>query len=265
VKTLPVPAKTAIPIVGASHKVSQKATTRIVRDLAGRAWSGLAKQAFAVELDFRFAMSDPARECWVASACAKKPDETCLNDDERKRDGEEKDGYECSRRQSLQRSALKGAPADSDHGFDDDHQNGRLQTKESGRHVADFAPFSVDDAESHQRDDAWQDEQPTRHQAAAHAMHQPADVRGELLRLGSGQKHAVVERMQEPALRHPSFFFDENAVHDGDLPGRAAEAQRRDTKPDAKGFSHRNAVTSPIPTFSGRQSKRIGHVRPPSC
>jgi hypothetical protein len=194
-----------------------------------------------------------------------KPDEACRNDDERKRDGEKKDGYECSRRQSLQRSAFKGTPTDTDHGFDDDRQNGRLQTKESSRHIADLAPFSVNDAESHQRDDSGQDEQAARHQAAARAMHQPADVRGELLRLGSGQKHAVVERMQEPTFRHPSFFFDENAVHDRDLPGGTAEAQRSDTEPDAKGFAHRNAVTSPIPTFIGRQSERIGHVRPPSC
>jgi hypothetical protein len=42
VKTLPGPAKTAMPIVGASHNASQNAATRIVRDLDGRAWSGMA-------------------------------------------------------------------------------------------------------------------------------------------------------------------------------------------------------------------------------
>ncbi len=89
-------------------------------------WDGLAKQAFAVGPGAHFAVSNPAREGWVASACSKKPDEASRNNDERKRDGEEEDRHECRRRQRLQGSALEGTPADADHGFDDDRQNGRL-------------------------------------------------------------------------------------------------------------------------------------------
>ena len=140
-----------------------------------------------------------------------------------------------------------------------------LATATASGSFADLAPLRIDDAERHQRDDARQDEQPARHQAAARAVHQPADISGQLLRLGTGQKHAVVERMQEPAFRHPPFFFDKNPVHYGDLPGRAAEAQRRDAKPDAKGFADRNAVTRLLLAVAAGQRKRIGQVRPPSC
>jgi hypothetical protein len=102
-------------------------------------WDGLAKQAFAVGPGARFAVSNPARECRVASGRSKKPDEASSNDDDRKREGEEKDGHECSRCQSLQRSALEGTSADSDHGFNHHRRNSRLQTKESRGHIADLA------------------------------------------------------------------------------------------------------------------------------
>ena len=61
--------------------------------------------------------------------------------------------------------------------------------------------------------------------AAPRAVHQPADVDGELLRLGAGQQHAVVERVQEALLAEPAPALDQLAVHDRDLPGRAAETR----------------------------------------
>ena len=59
---------------------------------------------------------------------------------------------------------------------------------------------------------------------AARAVHQPADVGGELLRLGPGQQHAVVERMEEALFADPALLLDQDAVHDRDLSGGAAEA-----------------------------------------
>jgi hypothetical protein len=38
--------------------------------------------------------------------------------------------------------------------------------------------------------------------------------------------------MQKPVLGDPPLLINENAVHDRDLPGRAAEAERRHTQPD---------------------------------
>src|SRR5262245_675800 len=73
-------------------------------------------------------------------------------------------------------------------------------------------------------------------------MHEPADVGGELLRLGTRQQHAVIERMQEPVLRHPALLLDQDLVHDGDLAGGAAETQHGNPQPDAEGFPIGNAV-----------------------
>ena len=58
-------------------------------------------------------------------------------------------------------------------------------------------------------------------------MHEPADINGELLRLGTGQKHAVIEGVQKPALPDPAFLVDDDPVHDCDLSRGAAEAQGR--------------------------------------
>jgi hypothetical protein len=40
----------------------------------------------------------------------------------------------------------------------------------------------------------------------------------------------------------PAFFLNENAMHNRDLSGRAAEAEACDTQPHLKGISERNAV-----------------------
>jgi len=65
-------------------------------------------------------------------------------------------------------------------------------------------------------------------------VHHPADVGRELLRLGSGQHHAVVERVQKALLGDPAFPLDQVLVHDRDLPGRAAEADEAELEPVAK-------------------------------
>ena len=63
----------------------------------------------------------------------------------------------------------------------------------------DPAEGGVDDGERHDREDARQDEERAGDEPALGAVQKPADVDGELLRLGAGQEHAVVERVQEPA------------------------------------------------------------------
>ena len=95
------------------------------------------------------------------------------------------------------------------------------------------AERDVDRRQRQQRDDAGQHEQAAGDQPAAGAVQQPADVGGQLLRLGAGQQHAVVHRVQEPALADPPLLVDERPLHDGDLAGRAAEGLQRDGEPGA--------------------------------
>ena len=85
-----------------------------------------------------------------------------------------------------------------------DRQHRGLQAEEQRLDEADIAERGIDAAQRHDGDDAGQDEQAAGHDAAGGPVHQPADIGGELLRLRSGQQHAVVQRVQEPALAKSS-------------------------------------------------------------
>ena len=60
---------------------------------------------------------------------------------------------------------------------------------------------------------------------APDAVHQPADIDRQLLRLWSRQQHAIVQRVQKSPLADPFLLIDQNAMHHRDLPGRPAETQ----------------------------------------
>ncbi len=53
------------------------------------------------------------------------------------------------------------------------------------------------DAQRHDDDESRQHEQRPGHDAATHAMQQPTDIGGELLRFRTGQQHAEIQRMDE--------------------------------------------------------------------
>lgn len=67
-------------------------------------------------------------------------------------------------------------------------------------------------------------------------MQEPADIDGELLGFGAWQEHAVIEGVQETIITDPAPTLDKLAVHEGDLPCRAAEAEKSDFNPNGKGF-----------------------------
>ena len=73
-------------------------------------------------------------------------------------------------------------------------------------------------------------------------MQEPADVDRELLRLGPRQQHAVGQRVEEALLAHPALLLDQDAVHHGDLAGRASEAVEGDARPGAERLAEGNAV-----------------------
>jgi hypothetical protein len=57
-------------------------------------------------------------------------------------------------------------------------------------------------------------------------MEKPADINGQLLCLGAGQEHAEIKRVKKTRLADPASFLNQLALHDGDLPRRAAEADK---------------------------------------
>ena len=165
------------------------------------------------------------------------------DDDDREGHVEKEDRDKGDGGQRDHQPVAQRALADADHGMDDDGEHRGLQPEEHRLDEADIAIGRVDVAQPHDGDDAGQDEQAAGHDAAGGPVQQPADIGRKLLRLRPRQQHAVVQRMQEPALGDPVLFLDQDAVHHRDLPGRAAEAEHGDPQPDPEGFTETDAVT----------------------
>ena len=79
-------------------------------------------------------------------------------------------------------------------------------------------------------------------QAASHTVQLPADVDGELQRLGARQQHAEVERAGEMTLVEPAPPLDHLAVHDRDLAGGPAERDEAELQPEARGFAEGRSI-----------------------
>jgi hypothetical protein len=105
-----------------------------------------------------------------------------------------------------------------------------------------IADRHISDAKPEDRQEAGQNEQQARDQPAQGPVQQPADIGRKLLRFRPRQKHAEIERVEEALLPDPFLLVDQDAVHDRNLPRRAAEAQRRDPRPDANRLAKADAV-----------------------
>ena len=122
------------------------------------------------------------------------------------------------------------------------HQRGhsRLDAIKQACYPGHVAKSDIHPAQAHQNKEGRQDKKRAGHDAAPGAVHQPANVSGELLRLGARQQHAVVQGVKKTPLRYPAFFFHQFAVHDGNLTRRAAKADETQTQPEFEGVSERN-------------------------
>ena len=103
-----------------------------------------------------------------------------------------------------------------------------------------FTIRHVHPAEPNQQHQRRQYKQCTRHYTAPSTVHQPAQVGGQLLRLRARQQHAKVQRMQKAFFRYPAALFNQLAVHDGNLPRRAAKADEAELQPKAQRFFERD-------------------------
>ena len=201
-------------------------------------------------------MAAAARERRMAGSAAGEADQGRGQHDQRKRHGEEEDGDEGGGGEPDLDGMGQRARADPPHRVEDDRQHRRLEAEEQSVDRADIAVEEIEPAQAHDRDDAGQHEQDAGDEPAADAVHQPADIGGELLRLGAGQQHAEVERVQEAALADPAPLLDQHLVHQRDLAGRPAEAQQGDPRPDphrlaegdrAAGHAPRSTESRPRP------------------
>ena len=177
---------------------------------------------------------------------AEEADQGGCQNDQRERHVEGEDRDERGGREAKHDVVLERAPADPHHGFQHDRQHRRLEAEEQGLDDPDVAEGGVDPAQGHDGEEAGQDEERARDQPAPCPMQQPADVHGELLRLGPGQQHAVVEGMQEPVLADPALLLHQDTVHHRDLAGGAAKGERGDPGPDAHRVAERNPVQGAV-------------------
>ncbi len=152
---------------------------------------------------------------------------------------QEEYGDERRRGNCPQRRVLERPRADAVRSEHHDRGDRRLDAVEEACHRRHFTECEIDPGERDQDEERRQHEQPARHHAAKGAVHEPPDVGRELLRLGAGEHHAVVERVQKAPLGYPAPSLDELLVHHRDLSRRPAEADETELQPVASRRSQR--------------------------
>ena len=104
----------------------------------------------------------------------------------------------------------------------------------------------VQHAERKNHERAGQHEQHAGDDTTPCPVQQPADVYRELLRLRTGQQHAIVERVKESRLADPATLFDELSMHQCDLPGWTAEAHQSDSRPHPRRLAEAHRSIGPF-------------------
>ncbi len=186
------------------------------------------------------------------------PDNCGRNDDDGKGYREGKDCDESERCDHDKAAALQCAPSDAHNSLENDRENRCLQSEEQGLHDAEMPQRGVGPTQDCKSNEPGQYKQYAGNDAPFDTVQQPTDVDRKFMRFGPRQQHAVIEGVQESLFPNPAFLFDENAVHDRNLPGGAAKAQSGNPSPDPgcvgqrrKAFwiAHRPCVTSDCSAF----------------
>ncbi|MCY1235043.1 hypothetical protein D9M72_476470 [compost metagenome] len=198
-------------------------------------------------------MAAAEREHLGRPSRAEVADEAGGQHDRRKRRIEREDGDEGRGGDAPHPPVLQRAAADAVRRVQHQRGDRRLDAVEDAGHHRHVAEAQVDPRQRDEDEQRGQHEQGAGHEAAARAVHEPADVGGQLLRLGAGQQHAEVQRMQEALLADPAPPLDQLRMHDRDLPGGPAETDEAELEPEAKRFGKGNG--------RGGRRKRRGGVR----
>ncbi len=130
-------------------------------------------------------------------ANAEIAEETGAKDDQRKRHMQGEDGEERNGGDRLQQPVLQRATANPHQCFEHDGEHRGFQAEKQGCDQRHAAVERINGAQRQDDEKARQHEQRAGNDAAAHAMHEPADIGGKLLRLRPRQQHAEIERMQK--------------------------------------------------------------------
>src|SRR5215217_3341381 len=176
----------------------------------------------------------PAREGvpGEARAAQQQPGHGGGQDDQREGDGEEVEGHESQNSESHENAVVDGALADPQHRLYHDGYHHRLYAIKKTRDRGHVGVGHGQVREQPQHEDGGYDEEGAGHYPNHRTVQPPPYVGRDLLRLGTGQHHAEVERPQILALGDPTFPIHQLAVHDGDLSRRPPEVDEPELYPE---------------------------------
>ncbi len=179
--------------------------------------------------------SPPEDPC-VPSRVHKYPNTPAASTMIGKRHAQQENGDEGQHRDGGRDRATQRPPRDPQNRLDDQRNDRRFQSQEQTGDQRVIAPQRVHQTERHDGEESGSTNSHARHEPAARAVHEPADVRGELLRLRAGQQHAEVQGVQEALFADPALFLDEDPVHHRNLARGPAEAEKGDAAPRPRGL-----------------------------
>ena len=182
---------------------------------------------------------------------ARIADQRGCRDDGGKWHGKREDGHEGCHCNRPQCRVVQGARADAVRRMQHDRRHRRLDAVEQPCHQRQIVEGDIEPRQHDQQEQRGQHEQDPCHHAAPAPVHQPADVGGELLRLGARQQHAVVERVQKAPLGEPAPTLDEFLVHDRDLPGGSAKTDETELEPEAEGLAKTHRPRARVLGYGG--------------
>ena len=156
---------------------------------------------------------------------------------QRKGQIEQKQPKERRNSQRLFEAGIERPPANADQRLHHNRQHRCLDSQEQRREPVEIGSERIERGERQHHERTGNDEQQARRKTTLQTVQPPANPCGQLLRFGSGQQMAEIERMEILLLVHPLMFFDNLAVHQRDLPCRAAKAQTADAREHAHQFA----------------------------
>ena len=180
-------------------------------------------------------------------------------DDHRKRQLHERDRDKRSHRDQDGKPVLQRTFRDLHQRLEHDCEHCGSQTEQQAVDQRYVAEQKVEYRKAGYDGCARQHEQQPGHEPAPDTMQQPAGIGRQLHSLGSGQQHAVVERMQEPWLVEPALLVDEDLVHQRDLACRSAKGKQADPGEGSGRFGERRV------RCGGRKRVHASLPSPASC
>ena len=159
----------------------------------------------------------------------------------KKRQGEER----CQGHQH-QGWMVQGASAHAPGRLQHDRQHCRLEGPEHSHQQRQLPPEHIDAGEGDQQQHRGHQKQAAGDQPPRDAMHQPAQIGGQLDGLGAWQNHAVIQGMQIAPLREPAAPLHQLPMHQGNLTRRSSKAHQPQLQPEAAGGTQAHGALLPL-------------------